>query len=218
MNIKTLILDFDGTIADTRQCIIETVRQTLLKIGVPQPSDFAIQEVIGLPLRDTFIKAVGITDETMICQAVTTYRELFDDICRQTVRLFPNVTETLQSLSNGGVTIAIASSRGKESLTDMLSWLGITPYITHVLGEQDVANKKPAPDMALHILSLTHTEAEEALVVGDTRYDILMGQNAGCRTCGVSYGNHTAEALQQQGADYIIDDFAQLLQILRIKP
>ncbi len=142
--------------------------------------------------------------------------ELFDDICRQTVRLFPNVAETLQSLSNGGVTIAIASSRGKESLTDMLSWLSITPYITHVLGEQDVANKKPAPDMALHILSLTHTEAEEALVVGDTRYDILMGQNAGCRTCGVSYGNHTAEALQQQGADYIIDDFAQLLQILRI--
>ncbi len=214
MNIKTLILDFDGTIADTRQCIIETVRQTLLRIGAPQASDSAIQEVIGLPLHDTFAKAAGITDEAIITQAVTTYRELFDDICRKTVRLFPNVAETLQSLHNGGVTITIASSRGKKSLSDLLDWLGIAPYITHVLGEQDVANKKPAPDMALHLLSLTHTEADHALVVGDTRYDIMMGQDAGCRTCGVSYGNHTAEALQQQGADYIIDDFAQLADII----
>ncbi len=214
MKIKTVVLDFDGTIADTRECIMETVRQTLQRLGVAVPDDSAIQEVIGLPLRDTFAKAAKIDDEALIGEAVTVYRELFEDICRRTVCLFPNVRTTLQRLYEDGCTLAIASSRGKESLVSLLELLDIEQFMSCVYGEEDVVNKKPAPDMVTRILGDTQTELHEALVVGDTRYDILMGQGAGCSTCGVTYGNHSAEVLLQQGADYIINDFAQLLEIV----
>ena len=54
---------------------------------------------------------------------------------------------------------------------------------------------------------------DEALVVGDASYDILMGRNAGCRTCGVTYGNQSAANLRAAGADWLIDDFTDLLQL-----
>ncbi len=214
MEIKTIIFDFDGTLADTRQSIIETIGQTLRALRLPVPDDKAIQELIGLPLRETFVRAAHLSDEALIVQAITTYRNLYDDISLTTVKLFPGVADTLQTLHRRGIVIAIASSKGKDALTRLLEHLAIAPYITCVFGEQDVKNKKPSPDMALHILAQTHTDARNALVVGDTRFDILMGQNAGCFTCGVSYGNHSADMLREQGADYIINDFAELLGIL----
>ncbi len=68
--------------------------------------------------------------------------------------------------------------------------------------------------MVIKILEQTSSQPDETIVVGDTVYDIEMGQRAGCRTCGVTYGNNSREELQQQGADNIIDDFAELLNII----
>ncbi len=214
LKIKAIILDFDGTIADTRQSIIATVKQTLDMLCLPAPDDSEIQKVIGLPLRDTFVRAAKIVDETLIAQAISLYRVLYNNISLNTVKLFPHVPETLKALHDDGFILSIASSKGKNSLTRLLELLNISHYITSILGEQDVQNRKPAPDMVLKILHQVHINAEETMVIGDTQYDILMGQNAGCFTCGVSYGNHTREMLQQQGADYIIDDFAQLTHIV----
>ncbi len=211
--INHIILDFDGTIADTRQSIIATVQQTLQTLQLPMPTHDAIQALIGLPLRDTFVKAANIIDEAILKQAISTYRALYNDISQTTVTLFPHVAETLQTLHQAGVIITIASNKGKAALTRLLDRLGISSYIAYVCGEQDVQNKKPAPDMALFLLQETDTEACQTMVVGDTIYDIMMGQQANCRTCGVTYGNHSAEALQKQGADYIMDDFAQVLNI-----
>jgi phosphoglycolate phosphatase-like HAD superfamily hydrolase len=55
---------------------------------------------------------------------------------------------------------------------------------------------------------------EEALVVGDANYDILMGRAAGCRTCGVTYGNQSAADLREAGADYLINDFSEIISLI----
>jgi len=68
--------------------------------------------------------------------------------------------------------------------------------------------------MALHIIEQTHSNPKNTLVVGDTIYDIAMGQGAKCRTCGVTYGIHTREQLEKQKTDYIIDDFKEVLNLL----
>ncbi len=175
MAFRTIILDFDGTVADTRQSIIETVMKTLQTLGINAPEKSAIQKFIGLPLRDTFVKAAGITDEGLIAQAIKIYRDLYSDICHKTIKLFPNVSETLETLHDNGIIIAIASSKGRNALVELLEFLNISNYITCVLGEQDVKNKKPAPDMVIQILAQTNTDVHSALVVGDTCYDILMG-------------------------------------------
>lgn len=120
----------------------------------------------------------------------------------------------MQLLYEKGITITVASSKGKDALNKLLERLDIKPYITFVFGEQDVTHKKPAPDMALHILEATKSKPDETLVVSDTVYDIAMGQGAECLTCGVTFGNHSRMQLQQQKADYIIDDFKELSKLI----
>lgn len=182
--MKTIIFDFDGTLADTRQSIIQTIQATLKELHLSEAKEEQIKNLIGLPLRDTFVQAGHIQDPDLLEKAIRIYREKYPAISLHSVRLFPHVKDTLKDLHRQGLTIAVASSKGKDALSQLLQSLGIRQYITMTYGEQDVKNKKPAPDMVLKILSETQTEPQDTLVVGDTTYDVAMGQNAGCHTCG----------------------------------
>lgn len=213
--MQTIILDFDGTIADTKNSIIETVQETLKVLGYPPANEEDIQRVIGLPLSETFIQCAHITEEKPLAKAIRIYRSKYNDISLRAVRLFPEVEKTLQYLHQKGITITVASSKGKEALYALLETLGIFGYISLIVGEQDVKNKKPAPDMALLIIEQTKSLPHETMVVGDTIFDIAMGQDAGCITCGVTYGNHTREQLKTQHADYIIDNFKDIIGFIK---
>ena len=79
----------------------------------------------------------------------------------------------------------------------------------------DVLRGKPYPDPALKVLKLAGCRPGEALMVGDASYDILMGRAAGCRTCGVTYGNQSADQLREAGAEWLINDFGKLLEIIK---
>ena len=83
-----------------------------------------------------------------------------------------------------------------------------------IVSANDVQRHKPHPEPVLLILQQLGIPAEETLVVGDASYDILMGNAAGCRTCGVTYGNQSAADLNAAGADYLINDFASLASLI----
>ncbi|GAB6122446.1 HAD family hydrolase [Dysgonomonas termitidis] len=214
IRIKTIILDFDGTIADTKDSIIQTIQATLDELGIQRANESGIKNLIGLPLRETFVRVAHLMDRNMQEKAIVLYREKYNQISLNTVKLFPDVKETLKGLHDNGLTIAVASGKGKEALLNLLDRMGIARYISLVFGEQDVKNKKPAPDMALLILEKTNSSPQETLVVGDTVYDMAMGQEAGCITCGVSYGNHTEEQLKSRNPDFIIGKFTEITSII----
>lgn len=111
-----------------------------------------------------------------------------------------------------GLSIAIASSRGRDSLEKYIKEMGLSQYISYIVSANDVENAKPAPDMVYKIFQHTLGHPEEVLVIGDTRYDIEMGRNAGVKTCGVTYGIGKREELKD--ADYVIDNIAQVLEIV----
>ncbi len=213
--MKLLILDFDGTIADTKSSIINTIQATLNELGYGKADEKAIQEKIGLPIKDTFT-AVSEIPDNQIDYAIDLYRKKYQSICMESVTLFPNVMDTLKYLSQLGIVITVASSKGKDALLLLLDHLKVRQYISCIYGEQDVKNKKPAPDMAQLILEQEKCEPTEALVVGDTVFDIQMGQGAGCHTCGVTYGNNSYMELRAQEPTYIIDDFGVLKSIFQI--
>lgn len=210
--MKLLILDFDGTIADTKSSIVNTIQATGKELGYGIAKEKDIQEKIGLPLKDTFSSVLKVPDSE-IDNAIHLYRRKYQDICMESVTLFPNVKSTIEYLSKKGIVITVASSKGKEALHLLLDHLKVSPFISCIYGEQDVKNKKPAPDMAQLILEQEKCEPEEALVVGDTVFDLQMGRSAGCHTCGVTYGNNSYEELKAQNPTYIINDFGELKSI-----
>lgn len=207
---RLLILDFDGTLADSAAGIIATMAATFNELGLPCATDDAVRATIGLPLPQGIAVLTGLEGEAL-AHAVSTYRRLFEVVGNKEVRLFPTVAETLAAAHEAGMTIAIATSRGHASVEGLCRMLGIDPYIDIYVAEDDVREKKPAPEPVLHILQLTGRKASEALVVGDTTFDIEMGRRAGCTTCGVSYGNHPAYRLFAAGATDVVERFANCI-------
>lgn len=205
------ILDFDGTIADTAAGIVRTMQATFCECGYQEPHPEAIRATIGLPLSRAIALLAHLPEGETLDAATATYRRLFESIGTVGVTLFPGVRETLENLHRAGHTLAIATGRGHVSAENFCRDMGILPLLSDIVADEDVVNKKPHAEPVLVLLKRHGAKPGEALVVGDTDYDIRMGKAAGVKTCGVTYGNHSRERLSAAGADFIIDDFRELL-------
>lgn len=213
--IKLVIFDFDGTLADTKENIILTFQMTMKEMGVEIKSRQECAATIGLTLEDAFkVLYPGMAAEKYILLR-DTYRRIFKENRKILVPgLFPEVMETLEELRRRGYLMSIASSRLSPSLQSFLEDMKIAHLFEYAVGGDNVEHPKPAPDAVLQILRHYNLSAEEAFVVGDMPFDINMATNAGVKSCGVTWGNADAAQLKESGANYIIDKMSQLLEIL----
>lgn len=209
---KLIILDFDGTIADTRPVILNTFHRTLDAMHLPQHTDDEIAATIGLPLLKAFpVLEPMDAEKAALCTA--TYRRIFEDVNAEIgVPMFPHVDDTLRQLHNQGCTLSIATSRGYKSVVDFIKGFHLDDIITFIIAAEDVKHAKPDAEPVIKTLKHYGMKAEDAVVIGDTHFDILMGRNAGCATIGVTYGNGSRESLIEAGADMVVDDFAEICQ------
>lgn len=214
MNTGLVILDFDGTLCDTRKTIVRTLQMTMERLCLPVADEDVCAATIGLPLSESFRTIFPSLTENQADECAETYRDIFEENKKHLVpTVFPHVTQTLKELKRRGFTLSIASSRFNRSLMDFVRIFGFDKEISLVLGADNVTKAKPDPEPVLLTLKELGFRAGETLVVGDMPYDIMMGRRAGTKTCGVTYGNSSREELADSGADYIIDDFASLLQL-----
>lgn len=215
MKTEIVILDFDGTLGDTRRIIVSTMQAAMKELNLPVADEETCVRTIGLSLRDVFLK---LYPELPVKQAedyMETYQRLFaENKGLIPPRLFPGVKETLKVLKERDVLLTVASSRSSASLRELLAQLGISTYISYVLGADNVLHAKPHPEPVLKTLRENSIVPECAVVVGDMPVDIKMGMGAGVRTIGVTYGNSSAEELRNTGADCVIDDFSELLELI----
>ena len=212
--IRLIILDFDGTLGDTRANIVLTMRRTLDRLGYAIPDEDTIAATIGVPLEKGFEQMLPGISQVDVALCAATYREIFEKCRKEMVPdLFPHVKETLEALKEAGVALTVASSRSFKSLNQFLRDMGLAPYISYVLGADTVTHAKPHPEPVLKTMADMGFSADETLVVGDMPVDVLMGKGAGARTCAVTYGNASREDLAAAGADVIIDDFSELMAI-----
>ncbi|MFW5530644.1 MAG: HAD family hydrolase [Segatella copri] len=225
--MKYIIFDFDGTIGDSQSLIVKTLQDTMRARKLEVKSDEACAKTIGLRLDEAFISLFGMSaEEGMECAA--TYREIFlDNKKTMIVQPFPHVIETLRELHRQGFILGMASSRNHCSLDGYVKQMQLENIFSSIVAGDDVEHVKPAPDMVFMALGemkgmknpVTSAESgdvedllDEVLVVGDMTFDVDMAHNAGCKACAVTYGNGTREQLAS--AEFIIDDFAELLGLV----
>ncbi len=225
--MKYIIFDFDGTIGDSQSLIVKTLQDTMRVRKLEVKSDEACAKTIGLRLDEAFISLFGMSaEEGMECAA--TYREIFlDNKKTMIVQPFPHVIETLRELHRQGFILGMASSRNHCSLDGYVKQMQLEDIFSSIVAGDDVEHVKPAPDMVFMALGemkgmknpVTLAESgdvedllDEVLVVGDMTFDVDMAHNAGCKACAVTYGNGTREQLAS--AEFIIDDFAELLGLV----
>ena len=225
--MKYIIFDFDGTIGDSQSLIVKTLQDTMRARKLEVKSDEACAKTIGLRLDEAFVSLFGMSaEEGMACAA--TYREIFlENKQTMIVKPFPHVIETLRELHHRGFVLGMASSRNHCSLDGYVKQMQLENIFSSIVAGDDVEHVKPAPDMVFMALGemkgmknpVTSAESgdvedmlDEVLVVGDMTFDVDMAHNAGCKACAVTYGNGTREQLAS--AEFIIDDFAELLGLV----
>ena len=192
--MKYIIFDFDGTIGDSQSLIVKTLQDTMRARKLEVKSDEACAKTIGLRLDEAF--------------------EIFlDNKKTMIVQPFPHVIETLRELHRRGYILGMASSRNHCSLDGYVHQMQLEDIFSSIVAGDDVEHAKPAPDMVFKALKEMKGTADGTLVVGDMNFDVDMAHHAGCKACAVTYGNGTRQQLAS--AEWIIDDFAELLEIVK---
>jgi phosphoglycolate phosphatase len=216
MKPRIIIFDFDGTLGDTRQNIVMTLQATMRERGLEVRSESECAQTIGLTLLDSFRAMYPTMSHAEAEACVSHYRAIFYRSIEESIpQLFEGVRPTLERLSELGVVMTIASSRSSPSLLLFIRSMGIEHHFSLVLGSDSVENHKPHPEPVLKTLAVLNIEPSEAFVVGDMPVDIAMAHGAGVKACGVTYGNATREEIEASGAEYVLDSFDMLLEILK---
>ena len=208
------MLDFDGTIARTIPAILHASRKMLNMHGY-EVDPVQVERNFGLALPEAFrcfANNPNIDDATME-QMIVEFNTIYKNECEPLIELFDGVAETLDTLHKAGVTLLIASNNIRNVLNRLTARLNIDKYFDGIVCADDVVNAKPAPDIALLALERYGAKGSEALVVGDSTFDMDMGRGADCDLCGVSFGSHTPEMLREKGARYVIDHFSELRKV-----
>jgi HAD superfamily hydrolase (TIGR01549 family) len=214
MTTTTILCDLDGTLVDSRQDIAVAFQHAWRTVvgGIP-PSTIAIAQHIGKPLAEMLSELGGMLSPSLLSSFLTAYRHMYTRQDASLTQPYPGVILTLQALST--FTLGVVTTKESEQAEIVLRRLALIPFFQHIQGGSLGLQLKPAPDTIVAALASLHCAPPHALMVGDTPADVLAGKAAGTKTCAVTYGFGTREALLQCAPDYVIDSFGELVDLVR---
>lgn len=209
-----IVFDWDGTLMDSVAGIVRCFERALQDAGAPHPGVAAIRHVIGLGLPEAVSVLLPDADDDLKARVADRYRVHFLAADPGAMELFPGVREGLAGLAAHGFMLAVATGKSRRGLERALAQTGLKPLFAATRCA-DEAFSKPHPKMLEDILALTGVAPEQALMVGDTVYDLEMARAASVAALAVTYGVHDREVLLEHDPVACLDDFEQVCAWLR---
>ena len=205
---KLLVFDWDGTLMDSEAKIVACLQAAAAEMRLATPAEKDARQVIGLGLVEALKMLFPEHDEATRKGLAEAYRDHFLVRNRARSRLFPGVTETLESLAEDYL-LAVATGKSRRGLEKELDDSGLRPLFKATRCA-DEAFSKPHPQMLEDILDKLGMRPSGTLVIGDTEYDMQMAANAGSHGLGVSYGVHEPQRLIASGALATLDALSEM--------
>lgn len=207
-----IVFDWDGTLVDSTQLIVDSIRSASLDVGLPVPEPSAARGIIGLGLPEALTVLFGDIDEPRRQQLVARYR--FHYFAQDhAVPLFHGVSDAIRSLAEGGVRLGVATGKGRNGLNLSLQRSGLHRHF-HATRCVDECFSKPHAQMLLEIMDELGADPARTLMIGDTTYDLQMAQNANVASIAVSYVAQQLETLLPYRPVAHFDNFTKLNQWL----
>jgi phosphoglycolate phosphatase len=210
---KLIIFDCDGTLVDSLDGIVRSAQLALSEMGYKRIlAHSEVAQVVGLSLAQAFQQILPDAGSGEVEQGVALYKAHYKRLAdggELTTPIYPGVRETLGQLQNAGFILAVATGKSLKGLQRNLQELDLNSFFS-CLRTADHAPSKPNPQMLLQVLEETGFAPEEALMIGDTDFDMNMGRAARIKTCAVTFGCHSREQLALSQPDYWLDDMADL--------
>jgi len=200
---KVIFLDLDGTLTDAGPGIKNCVNYALDKMGFPileSNNDW----IVGPPLWDSFAK-LGIAQD-QLDHAVDLYRERYRDIGYLENALYDGVLDQLSRLKDHKFRLCLATSKPADYAVKITAHFGIDRYLECQFGSELDGTRSAKAELLEHGLGITHTTANNAVMVGDRSFDIIGAHANGIAAFGVLYGYGTKDELNGAGADGLIEN------------
>lgn len=193
---KLIIFDWDGTLMDSLSRIVSCMQAAAQDVGLPVLSEKAVHEIVGLELG----LAIGELYPSLSADGIQQMRELYakhyvaQDVTPSA--FYDGILPMLAALKASPATLSVATGKSRKGL-DRVMYGSETDHFFDSSRCADETESKPSPRMVLELLEHHGVNPNEAIVVGDTEFDMAMAQNAGVDRLGVGWGAHDIERLHE---------------------
>lgn len=214
MRDRFFLFDLDGTLTDSRVGVINGVILVLKHYGIEIPDDEGLNRFIGPPLRVSF-RACGVPEHE-IENAMKLYRERYFSVGKYESRIYPGVESLLARLYDEGYPLYVATSKPEGVSIDILEHFDLARYFGRIAGATLDGSIDTKDQVITHLLEEIGAERPQgdAVMIGDTEFDVIGARSHGIPCVGVSWGYGTREALSEAGAIAIADDAETLYDVL----
>jgi len=209
--MKALLFDFDGTLLNTNDLIIQTFMHVLEERFPGQYSPKDCMNFIGPSLKETFEQ---ITPDE-VDEMIEKYRQWNHANHDKLVAEYDAVVPTLEVLKEQGIRLAIVSTKKRDTIEKGLELMGAKHLFEFWVGVDDVKNVKPDPEPVLLAIEKLGVNKEDVMMIGDNYHDIEAGKKAGVKSAGVAWSIKGEAYLRQFNPDYILQHMTDLLTIVK---
>jgi HAD superfamily hydrolase (TIGR01549 family) len=215
-HLKGVLLDVDGTLIDSNDAHAASWADTFREFGYDVPFD-RVRPIVGMGGDKLLPLLTGLEHESAQAKQLTERRkEIFNTMYLPTLRAFPGAHDLLRRFSTDGPRLVIATSAQREELNKLLEQTGLEELVDRKTSSSDADHSKPDPDIITAALKRGDLDADEAIMLGDTPYDVEAARAAGVDCVALRCGGWNDRALA--GAIAIYDDACDLLNTYRASP
>lgn len=208
---KAILFDLDGTLTDSGEGIINCASLALRHYGIPVPDRETMRVFVGPPLRDTFFK-FGVPEDKLD-EAVEVYRSRYIPIGKFENTPYPGIRDLLATLKSEGHKLYVATSKPEQMSMDILNKFELAQYFDLLAGATLDGSRDSKADVIAYLLQQTGSELE-AIMVGDTVYDIVGAAAHHMPAIGVSWGYGNVSEMENAGAKAIAHTMDELHDLL----
>ena len=204
MKIKNLLFDLDGTITDPKVGITESVRYALKELGIKDiPEQGDLLWFIGPPLHESFSVILKTDKKEIVDEAVRLYRVNYNRKGIFQFKLYNKIVETIKIL-NSDFNVYIATSKPKVMADIIFEHLSISHLFKGVYGSELDGTRTKKGEVITFLLDNEKLLADETIMIGDRKHDIIGAKENNMLSCGVIYGYGSKKELLEAGADFVV--------------
>lgn len=211
MEKKTILFDLDGTLTDSGEGIINCAIVALQHFGLPIPSREEMRVFVGPPLQETFLRFGVPADKTD--EAIRVYRSRYIPIGKFENTPYPGIRELLETLKAHGHSLYVATSKPEGMSVEILEHFDLARYFDGICGATMDTSRSTKEAVIAYLLE-QNGRADNMVMVGDTKFDILGAKAHGIPAIGVAWGYGEIADMEAAGAAAIAHSPDALLELL----
>jgi len=215
--LSDILFDLDGTLADPKEGITRCIQFALDQLGLTSPGADQLTWCIGPPLRGSLSRLLNSSDDALLDQALSYYRQRFSETGIFENALYPGITPALGRIRGAGFRIFLATSKPRVYAQRILDHFDLTPFFQAIHGSELDGRLSDKGELVAHILDSEMLDPKVTLIVGDRFHDIIAGKKNGIMTAAVTYGYGSREEITTSKPDFVFESPSDLVAFLESK-